>query len=273
MPSSSTLNTSASVSSTPVSNDDFQTQMLQLLNDTFSKLSTAITNTKNDTKSDWPKFSGEVSKFKDWYLAIMAQLSLPPWSSLYDPVKNDIVTSTVDSQLNGKLYAKLLVCLEGQAMKNMISRKHLRANGLLLLQELHRMYKPKNVSEVLAAKTVEFWSKLKRANSEMVDNYYNRFHELLDEINDFRKTVSKQDAIRHFIFTLGSDFESIQNSYRIDNLPKEWRTDDWPTLLILCQDFHNSLHINGRTPKKDTYSGDRPFASKQDCLNHQKNIF
>jgi len=171
----------------------------------------------------------------------MAQLSLPPWSSLYDPVKNDIVTSTVDSQLNGKLYAKLLVCLEGQAMKNMISRKHLRANGLLLLQELHRMYKPKNVSEVLAAKTVEFWSKLKRANSEMVDNYYNRFHELLDEINDFRKTVSKQDAIRHFIFTLGSDFESIQNSYRIDNLPKEWRTDDWPTLLIMCQDFHTII--------------------------------
>ncbi len=109
VPSLSTVNTSASVSSTPVCNDDFHTQMLQLLNDTFSKLSTAITDTKNDTKSDWPKFSGKVSKFKDWYLAIMAQLSLPPWSSLYDPVKNDIVTSTVDSQLNGKLYAKLLV--------------------------------------------------------------------------------------------------------------------------------------------------------------------
>jgi hypothetical protein len=88
----------------------------------------------------------------------------------------------------------------------------------------------------------------------------------------FRKTVSKQDAIRHFIFTLGSDFESIQNSYRIDNLPKEWRTDDWPTLLILCQDFYNSLHPNGPNPKKDTHSGDHPFASKQDCLNHQKKI-
>jgi hypothetical protein len=206
VPSSSTLNTSASVSSTPVSNDDFQTQMLQLLNDTFSKLSTAITNTKNDTKSDWPKFSGEVSKFKDWYLAIMAQLSLPPWSSSYDPVKNDIVTSTVNSQLNGKLYAKLLVCLEGQAMKNMISRKHLRANGLLLLQELHHMYKPKNVPEVLEAKTAEFWSKLKQANSEPVDNYYNRFHELLDEINDFSQNCFQARCYSPFYLYTGIRF-------------------------------------------------------------------
>jgi hypothetical protein len=64
----------------------------------------------------------------------MAQLSLPPWNSLYDPITNNIVQTTSNTQLDGKLYAKLLVCLEGQAMKNMI-----RANGLLLLQELHHM--------------------------------------------------------------------------------------------------------------------------------------
>jgi len=63
-------------------------------------------------------------------------------------------------------------------MKNMISRKHVRANGLLLLHELHQMYKPKNVPEVIAAKTAEFWSKMNRSNTESVDNYYNRFHEL-----------------------------------------------------------------------------------------------
>jgi hypothetical protein len=158
---SSTATMSSSVPSASLSNDAFQAQMLQLLSDTFSKLSTAITASKNDSKLEWPKFSGEVSKFKEWYLAIMAQLSLPPWTTLYDPIKNDIVQSTSNSQLNGKLYTKLLVCLEGQAIKNMISWKHLRANGLLFLQELHQMYKPKNVSEVLATKTAEFWSKLK----------------------------------------------------------------------------------------------------------------
>ena len=112
------------------------------------------------------------------------------------------------------------------------------------------MYKPKNVPEIVAAKTAEFWSNLGRSNSETVDNYYNRFHELLDEINDFRETVPKQDAIRHFLFTLGSDFESIQNSYRIDNLPSGWKTDDWPTLLILCRDYYNSLHPTGPPSKK-----------------------
>jgi hypothetical protein len=244
--------------------------MLQLLNETFSKLSTVITDTKNDTKTMWPKFSREISKFRDWYLAIMAQLSLPPWNLLYDPITNNIVHTTPNTQLNGKLYA-LLVCLEGQAMKNMMSRKHLRANGFLLLQELHHMYKPKNVPEVIAAKTAEFWSRIKHSNTESVDTYYNRFHELLDEVNDYREMIMKPDAIRHFIFTLGSDFDSIQNNYRIGNLPANWNTDDWPTLLILCRDYYNSLHPNG-PPTKDTAYGDSGFAKKQDRLTHQKKI-
>jgi hypothetical protein len=238
------------VSPPAVDNDVFQTQMLQMLNETFSKLSTVLLDSKTTTKSEWPKFSGEVSKFKKW------QLSLPPWTPLYDSVKNDIVSTTSDTQLNGKLYAKLLVCLEGQAMKNMLSRKHLHANGLLLLQELYHMYKLKNVPEVIAAKTAEFWSKIKRSNYETVDDYYNRFHKLLDDVNDSRETVTKTDAIRHFIFTLGSDFESIQNSYCIDNLPADWKTDDWPTLLILCQDYYNSLYPNGPPSKKDNHSSD-----------------
>jgi hypothetical protein len=54
----------------------------------------------------------------------------------------------------------------------------------------------------------------------------NHFHELLDDVNDFRETVTKTDAIWHFIFTLGSNFESIQNSNCIDNLPADWKTDD-----------------------------------------------
>lgn len=45
----------------------------------------------------------------------MAQFSLHPW-------KNDIAQSTSNLQLNGKRYAKHLVCLEGQAIKNMIMK-------------------------------------------------------------------------------------------------------------------------------------------------------
>jgi hypothetical protein len=105
-----------------------------------------------------------------------------------------------------------------------------------------------------------------------VDHYYNRFHELLDEINDSRETILQQDAIRHFLFTRGSDFESIQNSYRLNNLPVDWQTKDWPTLLILCRVFYNSLHPNGPPSKKDVHSDVNPFASKQDRINHQKKI-
>jgi len=39
--------------------------------------------------------------------------------------------------------------------------------------------------------------------------------------------------MHHFIFTLGSEFESIQNNYRIGCLPLEWQTTHWPSLLVL----------------------------------------
>jgi hypothetical protein len=61
-------------------------------------------------------------------------------------------------------------------------------------------YQPKNVPEVIAAKTGEFWSKTK------IDDYYNHFHELLDE------PISMKRAMRHFICSLGPDFKTIQNS-------------------------------------------------------------
>lgn len=83
----------------------------------------------------------------------MAQLSLPPWKSLYNPATNYIVKTTT---LNGRLYAKLLISLEGVALQNVVSRTHLRANGLLLLQDLVQTYKPKHVPEVIATKTSLF---------------------------------------------------------------------------------------------------------------------
>ena len=98
------------------------------------------------------------------------------------------------------------------------------------------MYKPKNVPEVIAAKTGEFWSSTKRLS-----------HETVDEV------ISDKSAIRHFIFTLSPDFESIQNSYCLGNLPAEWKTVDWPSILVLCRDYYNAINPQG-PPKKDQSS-------------------
>jgi len=51
--------------------------------------------------------------------------------------------------------------LEGQVLQDIITCLHLRANGILLLQELVQTYQPKHVPEVLAAKAGEFWSQTK----------------------------------------------------------------------------------------------------------------
>jgi hypothetical protein len=53
---------------------------------------------------------------------------------------------------------KCHVSLEDQVFQGGLLRSHLRANGILLLQELTQTYKPKNIPEDIAAKAAEFWS-------------------------------------------------------------------------------------------------------------------
>lgn len=134
---------SVSPSSNTSSHQDFQNQMTTMLNDTFSKLSMLLVDSKStDSKSDWPKFTRDTKKFCAWYLAIIAQMSSHPWQEFYDSVMSAVVKTTINIALNGKLYDKLLICLKGQVLQNMVSRKHIRANGLLLLNELVQTYKP-----------------------------------------------------------------------------------------------------------------------------------
>jgi hypothetical protein len=79
--------------------------VMLMLADSFSKLSTLMVQDSNDTKYDWPKFSGDTTVFKAWYLAIIAQLSLPQWQDLYDISKKDVVKNTTNVALNSKLYS------------------------------------------------------------------------------------------------------------------------------------------------------------------------
>ena len=117
-------NSSSSTNTTvlrTVSPQDMHAQMMLMMTESFSKLSTAFAESKSDLKSEWPKFSGDSKKFRSWYLGIMTQLSLPPWIELYDTNKQDVVASTCNVTLNGKLYSKIILALEGQAYKNFVS--------------------------------------------------------------------------------------------------------------------------------------------------------
>jgi hypothetical protein len=57
------------------------------------------------------------------------------------------------------------------------------------------MYKPKCVPEVIAAKTAEFWGQTTCSSSESVDDYYNCFQNLLDEINEEVETIPIKNTI------------------------------------------------------------------------------
>jgi hypothetical protein len=155
------------------------------------------------------------------------------------------ISSVGNTALNGKLYAKVIGAVEGSALQHMLARKHLHAHGILLLQELHQMYKPKCVPEVLDIKKGEFWGQTKRNPLQSIDNYYNRFHELLEELNEDVETISVKTAICQFLFTLGMEFEPVQMNYHLGTLAPDWHTEDWPYLLVLCRDFYNSVNPKG----------------------------
>ncbi|MFN9980666.1 MAG: hypothetical protein ACK53Y_12150, partial [bacterium] len=76
------------------SGQEIQNQMMMMLTESFSKLTSVLVDKNTESKSEWPKFSGDSKKFRAWYMAIMAQLSLPPWKELYDISTNDIVSTT-----------------------------------------------------------------------------------------------------------------------------------------------------------------------------------
>ena len=79
---------------------------------------------------------------------------------------------------------------------------------------------------MIALKTGEFLSATKRFSNESIDTYFNRFHELLDDLSKAEEPIPIKSAICHSIFTLGPDFEAIQSNYRIGNLPDVWKTED-----------------------------------------------
>jgi len=251
----------------PVISSSTTDQVLLLLTDSFTKMANALTEKSVDTKAEWPKFGGDGKKFKAWYLAIITQLSIAPWREFYDQIKNDVVTVTTNTTLNEKLYSKLILALEGTALQQVVSRKHLRANGLAVLQDLVQTYKPKNIPEVIAAKTSEFWGTLKRNPTESIDAYYNRFHDLLDDLEEADEKISDKSALRQFLFTLGPEFEPIQHNYRMNNLPEDWKTLDWPKFLALCRNYYNSVKPT-LPDRKSSPSADASF----DKEAHQKKI-
>lgn len=79
---------------------------------------------------------------------------------------------------------------------------------------------------------------------ESIEAFFNHFHGLLDELQEADEHISDKSTMRLF-FLLGPEFEMLQNLYSIENLPAKWKTQDWPTLLVLCHNYFNSVYSKG----------------------------
>jgi hypothetical protein len=68
--------------------------------------------------------------------------------------------------------------------------------------------------EIIAAKTGEFWSQLKKFPQESINDYYNHFHYLLDDLLEADEPISTKSVICHFFLLLAL----ISNLFRIIEL-------------------------------------------------------
>lgn len=55
-------------------------------------------------------------------------------------------------------------------------------------------YRPKNVPEMIAFITSEFWGNMKCFPMESIDEYYNQFHDILDNLVHADEPVSTKSA-------------------------------------------------------------------------------
>jgi hypothetical protein len=91
----------------------------------------------------------------------------------------------------------------------------------------------------------------------------------LDELSEADEPISTKSAMRHFIFTLGPEFSTLKNNFHIGNLPSEWHTQDWPTLLVLCHNFYHSVNPQGIL-KHDSSSEQATLSQADRMAQHKK---
>jgi len=96
------------------------------------------------------------------------------------------------------------------------------------------------------------------------------FRNCFFEFEDADEPIPKKSAIRQFLFTLGPEFQPLQNNFRLGSITDDWKTQDWPTLLILCRDFYNS--VNPKGPSKQNQDNDSDRMSEADRNAHHKKI-
>ncbi len=91
----------------------------------------------------------------------------------------------------------------------------------------------------------------------------------MDNLNDADEPNSTKSDIYHLIFMLGVELETAQNIFRISNIPTEWNTQGWPTILVLCRNYYNSVNPQGRI-KHDSPSENNSTTQSKRAAHHKK---
>jgi len=209
----------------------------------FATMVNAIQHTKDPyATTKFPKLSGKSkNEFKLWYDQILSILASPGWSPLFDIVNQTPIQETnADPGLSSKLYMSLKLCLNGDAQKIMMKKKGLNGKGLLFLQTIKNAYDTTLSPVEIEEKHKEFLN-LFRLKDESIDVYAARLMDLKTDLQDNGLMISDSNLKHRFIMGLGPIFTTIQTNLTTNNLPPQWLTNDYETLIRLASSWLQSI--------------------------------
>jgi len=209
----------------------------------FATMVNAIQHTKDPyATTKFPKLSGKSkNEFKLWYDQILSILASPGWSPLFDTINQIPIQEThANPGLSSKLYMSLKLCLNGDAQKIMMKKKGLNGKGLIFLQTLKNAYDTTLSPVEVEEKHKEFLN-LFRLKDESIDVYAARLMDLKMDLQDNGLTISDSNLKHRFIMGLGPIFTTIQTNLTTNNLPPQWLTNDYETLIRLASSWLQSI--------------------------------
>ena len=170
-----------------------------------------------------------------WYHKLVTVISQPRFSSLYDPLTEDIVISGAPfPALNSALYTEILNKSGKPVEKYILAKTHLRNDGIALLWEINATFNRKWSILKTKGKKKE-WDSMKMIQNETFEDFFTWCLQLRKELITNNVTCSELDLRHAFIMGLSAHFTSVQE--KLDSLADEWSIYDIHMLPKTAHDF------------------------------------
>jgi len=194
-------------------------------------------------KRSWaPDLPLDISNFENWSNLFLIKASGCELNSLYSPSEQNFVSTTSDSELDHRLYSRIMECLgtTNQFTKNLDKV----GQGLSLWKILAQTYGPTLSEEYMHSKLGDFWTTMSRSANESVDEYYNRFRFMVSQLPMKGTNIPEKSLRLRFLLTLGNEFQRFVDDSRDLKLEQRFVDLPWESVLELLRKISASHKLS-----------------------------